>query len=92
MNPRFALRPIVLVLFVLLLLTSGNIPRSEAAEPPQGHPDLATGTVTVLGPTSCPAGAATGAGCKQVRVSCAGLPDLDATLGVARPAGNASGT
>ncbi len=92
MNPRFARQPIALAFFVLMLLAPGTIPLSNAVEPPPGRPDLPTGTVTVLGPTSCPAGAATGAGCKSVRVSCAGLPDLDATLGVARPSGTVSGT
>jgi hypothetical protein len=92
MNVRFGCRSVALPLFVLVLLASVGISLSKAAEPPQGRPDLATGTVTVLGPTACPEGAATGAGCKQVRVSCAGLPDLNATLGVARPAGAATGT
>jgi len=92
MNSRISRWSVALPLLVFVLLTSRRIVFSETAEPPQNRPDLATGTVTVLGPTSCPENAAQGAGCKQVRVSCAGLPDLDATLGVASPSGAANGT
>jgi len=53
---------------------------------------LPLGTVTMDGPTSCPAGAATGTKCKQITVSCPGLPDLDATLGVAIPTAPLVGT
>lgn len=56
------------------------------------NPNLRTGTVTFNGPATCPAGAATGANCKSITVSCPGLPDLDATLGVASPTGTAKGT
>ncbi len=92
MKQCFARRAIALPLFVLALLTSVRIPRSSAVEPLGGVPGLKTGTVTVLGPTSCPAEAAPGASCKSVSVSCTGLPDIPATLGVAFPSGTAIGT
>jgi len=92
MNPRFAGRPIALLLCVLALEASVRIPRLSAVEPHKANPDLKLGTVTILGPTSCPEGAATGASCKSARVSCSGLPDLDATLGLTRPSGTAKGT
>jgi hypothetical protein len=82
----------VVALFILLLLLAITISLAKAVEPPRAHPNLATGTVTVLGPASCPTGAANGASCITVRVSCTGLPDLDATLGVATPTRNPSGT
>lgn len=50
------------------------------------------GSVTVLGDTTCPEHAAKGAACQLVRVSCSGMPDLDAVLGVALPSGEARGT
>jgi hypothetical protein len=53
---------------------------------------LPTGTVTFNGPTACLTGAATGATCKSITVSCPDLPDLDATLGTAFPSGTAKGT
>jgi hypothetical protein len=97
MKPRFLRLRTAVALFALILLTSVMTPLSEAVEPKAVEPsrsraDLATGTVTVLGPASCPAGAAKGATCVSVRVSCTGLPDLDATLGVTSPSGAASGT
>ena len=92
MTPRFTCQSVAPALFVLTLLTSGTTPLSKAVEPARARADLTTGTVTVLGPVSCPTGAAKGASCESVRVSCTGLPDLDGTLGVASPSGTASGT
>jgi len=45
-----------------------------------------------MGPTTCPNGAARGAQCSEITVSCPGLPDLNATLGVAIPSGSLRGT
>jgi hypothetical protein len=53
---------------------------------------LPTGTVTVLGPTTCGSGAGITASCTSVVVACAGIPDLGATLAVSRPTGNSRGT
>lgn len=65
--------------------------QSAASADLAGGP-LPLGAIKVLGPTSCPTGAATGANCKQITVSCPGLPDLNATLGVAAPTVSAIGT
>jgi len=48
--------------------------------------------VTVMGSATCPAGAITGANCKEITVSCPGLPDLNATLAVAIPTAKLIGT
>src|ERR1700747_1933021 len=60
---------------------------------PQRHPNvLSLGTVTVLGPVTCPSGATKGATCTSVNVACPGIPDLTATLSEALPTGTAKGT
>lgn len=84
----------------LIILLFAAVPASPAkpSDPPTRMVNasstnvLQTGSVTVLGPVTCPAGAARGASCTSIRVSCSGIPDLDATLGVALPAGAARGT
>jgi hypothetical protein len=48
--------------------------------------------VAVVGPTTCPAGAPGSANCTEITVSCPGLPDLNATLGVAIPTAKPIGT
>jgi len=54
---------------------------------------LPLGKVRVLNPTvPCPTGAATGANCEEITVSCTGLPPLTATLGVALPTAPLIGT
>jgi hypothetical protein len=53
---------------------------------------LQAGTVTVLGPTACPPDAAATATCRSIRVTCTGLPDLDATLARSGPTANPNGT
>lgn len=75
----------------------GDVADSSGARFQDGNPNLLqTGQVTSLGPTACPSGAASGASCKSIRVSCTvlgnTLPDLDATLGVAFPSGSVNGT
>jgi hypothetical protein len=44
----------------------------------QVAPNLALGSVRVLGSATCPPDAAKGAKCTSIRVSCAGLADIDA--------------
>jgi hypothetical protein len=53
---------------------------------------LPLGTVRILGSVTCPPGASRGALCKSIRVSCNGIPDLDATLASSQPAGTPRGT
>lgn len=53
---------------------------------------LPLGTVTVLGPATCPGGATKGATCTSVNVACPGIPDLTAILSQAIPTGTAKGT
>lgn len=53
---------------------------------------LPTGTVTVLGETTCPRGAATGADCTSIQVSCPSLPAINATLARSGPSDNPRGT
>lgn len=76
-----------------LTFGSGGSQRIHGAVPPDGPGSpLRLGTLKVLGPTACPAGAATGAACKSIKVSCPGLPDLNGTLGVAFPTTQLRGT
>lgn len=85
-------------LFALVALTGPAF----GSEPPQtNYPvvsrdqsrgALPLGKVKVLGPTSCPVGAPGGAECKSITVSCPNLPDLPATLGVAKPTTASIGT
>lgn len=93
MDSRARLRLIILPAIAVMLMSSQEVKRSCAATRPEGGRDvLSLGTVTVIGPTTCPAGAATGAKCEGITVSCPGLPDLAATLGAALPTGSAKGT
>lgn len=84
--------------FALLAVTGlafGSEPpqTNHRAVPPDGTPGaLPLGSVTVVGQTSCPVGAANGAKCEEITVACPGLPDLNATLGVAKPTGASIGT
>ncbi|HEV2424512.1 MAG TPA: hypothetical protein VGZ29_06775 [Terriglobia bacterium] len=74
-------------------MSSQDVKRScAAARPDEGRDVLSLGKVTVIGPTTCPQGAATGALCKEITVSCPGLPNLNAILGAALPTGPAKGT
>jgi hypothetical protein len=61
--------------------TEGKVPKA-----------LPLGTVTVLGPATCPGGATKGATCTSVKVACPGIPDLTAILGEAIPSGTPRGT
>lgn len=95
MQPRVKARSLALgfgaTVMSALVLASGK-PASRAATQ-HGNPDLLKlGTIKFTGPTACPNGAATGATCKAIRVSCPGLPDVNATLGAAFPIGTAKGT
>jgi len=73
---------------IVIAMPSDDIPRPDGLSSSL----LQTGTVSVLGYVACPPGAAKAATCRSIRVSCAGLTDLDATLAVAVPGGNPSGT
>ncbi len=53
---------------------------------------LPTGTASLVGSVTCPVGATTGEVCTTVTVSCPGLPDIRATVGVAQPTGTPKGT
>ena len=54
---------------------------------------LPLGTVSLIGPTTCPSpGAPKTATCTLVTVSCAGLPDLNATIVLTQPVGVPRGT
>ena len=64
--------------------TSGPVPAAPTVLP--------LGTVTSLGSATCLSGATKGAACTSVRVSCPGIPDLDATLAEASPKGTIKGT
>ena len=93
MNSTLRLRLITLSAIAVVLMSSQDVKRSYAAARPQGGQNvLPLGTVRVIQSTTCPAGAATGAKCEEITVSCPGLPDLDATLGAALPTGSAKGT
>lgn len=89
-----ALLPLIVLPFIAVVLAaSGRASDSNTGAPNASNPQiLQTGRVTVLGAVTCPAGAARGASCTSIRVSCSGIPDLDATLGVALPTGAARGT
>ncbi|HEV2423578.1 MAG TPA: hypothetical protein VGZ29_01995 [Terriglobia bacterium] len=85
--------PLIILLFAVIPASRGKAADPGTTAPNAGSTNaLPTGNVTVLGPVACPAGAARGASCTSIRVSCSGIPDLDATLGVALPAGVARGT
>jgi hypothetical protein len=93
MNLHGGLRPVPLLLAALALIRPGAISASNDAATPGTTPELLkAGTVMLLGRTACPTNAAMGASCESVRVSCTGLPDLDATLSLARPSGSPKGT
>lgn len=93
MRPRRHIRAIFVSLLAFSLLCSGRTPRSNAALlEDENQPSLPTGSVTVVGPASCPPGSTTNAACQSIRVSCPGLPDLDATQALALPTGTARGT
>jgi hypothetical protein len=79
---------ITCVLFIGLatVLAMGQ---STVEKPPNVLP---LGTVTVLGPASCPGGATKGSTCTSVNVACPGIPDLTAILSEAIPTGTAKGT
>src|SRR5712691_6568327 len=77
----------------LALLCTEGVPRSNGADlDGESERALATGTVAVLGSAACPAGVTNTAACQSIRVSCPGLPDLDATQAVALPSGAPRGT
>ena len=76
----------------LLLIALATLPAFAGDTPAPDSPNLTLGTVTVIGPTTCLSGAATGAACTTISVSCPGLPALDATLSQAFPTGAALGT
>jgi hypothetical protein len=81
-------------LFIILMtLFMVLVPASALADPTVGSSNsLQTGKVTSLGKTDCPVGAAAGATCIAIDVSCSGIPDLTATVATANPSGTAKGT
>lgn len=99
MDSILRLRLIVLSAIAMVVMNSQDVKRSCAATRPDGGQDvLSLGTVTVIGSVNCPAGAATGASCTEITVSCPDanggpdLPNLDAILGVTYPTGPTIGT
>ena len=88
-------RWVLLILTIMPVSGSGQVrgfASAAVAAGPRTRDTLQTGTVTFLGPVTCPSGAASGATCKSITVSCPGLPDINATLGAALPTGAAKGT
>lgn len=77
---------------VLVFATACSYAQAPVPFGDESPVQLPLGTVTLLGPTSCPAGAPAGGNCERVTVSCPGLPDLKATLGVAKPTTSPIGT
>jgi hypothetical protein len=77
------------VLIIGLVTAAAAIGQSTAEKAPQVLP---LGTVTVLGPATCPGGATKGATCTSLNVACPGIPDLTAILSEAIPTGTAKGT
>ncbi len=60
------------------------------AEPPVVLP---TGSITVINPAAtCTSGAAPGATCQNLQIICPGIPDANAQVAIAEPAGAAAGT
>jgi hypothetical protein len=76
-------------LFILGFSTLSAFGQSTEGKVPKVLP---LGTVTVLGPATCPGGATKGATCTSVNVACPGIPDLTAILGEAIPSGTPRGT
>jgi hypothetical protein len=76
-------------LLITGLATVPSIGQSMAGRTPKVLP---LGTVTVLGPATCPGGATKGATCTSVNVACPGIPDLTAILSEAIPTVTAKGT
>ncbi|HEV2424528.1 MAG TPA: hypothetical protein VGZ29_06855 [Terriglobia bacterium] len=92
---RFRVWPRLLTFAVLCGLAfvgEGPLSGQGAAASDLPGSTLPLGTVTVLGSASCPGGAATGAKCTEITVSCPGLPNLNAILGVAVPTAKPVGT
>jgi hypothetical protein len=76
----------------LLLVALATTLSSSQSNPEPTPSVLHLGTVTVLGPATCPGGATKGATCTSINVACSGIPDLTAILAEALPAGTARGT
>jgi hypothetical protein len=89
---RSALSIVLPILFALLITASAAGQEAADAAPDATPTVLSLGTVTPLGSSTCLSGATKGALCTSVRVSCAGIPDLDATLAEASPQGTIKGT
>jgi hypothetical protein len=87
--PLHCFRMTALFLVIIGLATVPAVGQSAAERIPKVLP---LGTVTVLGPATCPGGATKGATCTSVNVACPGIPDLTAILSEAIPAGTAKGT
>lgn len=76
----------------LLLIGLATVPAMGQSTAGRIPGVLPLGTVTVLGPATCPGGATKGATCTSVNVACPGIPDLTAILSEAIPTGTAKGT
>jgi hypothetical protein len=80
-----------LAIFLSLGIICGFMAASALAAPTD-QPALTLGKVKILGSATCPAGAAKGATCQSISVSCPAIPDLKATMATTLPAATPLGT
>lgn len=88
-----SVRPVALLLCLLMLGILCMPSMAQSSGPGDARPSLLPlGAVTTLGKAACPQGAAKGAKCESIRVSCPSIPDLKATMATTLPAGTPKGT